>query len=156
METRPWCKTCKCIIHVMGKTIYLCFSTFQPDGNLSAKNWAGPSYGSNPSPLLADTTLVYNAPSPINRQPSVPSSAKPSLNTIMTSAGLDTHYTRCSYFKGILCSNPRNPENLWLVIIKMLWQVLWQTCRILHICFCYSQAWLVLQLDLLANVCLCC
>ena len=48
---------------------------------MSAENRARPSYGSNPSPLLADTTLVYNTPSPINRQPSVPASAEPSLNT---------------------------------------------------------------------------
>ena len=64
-----------------GKYLFLCFSPFQPDSNLSAENRAGPSYGSNPSPLLADTTLVYNAPSPISRQPSVPASAEPSLNT---------------------------------------------------------------------------
>ena len=64
----------------MGKTIYLCFSTFQPDDNLSAENRAGPSYGSNPSPLWVDTTLVYNTPSPINKQSSVPASAEPSLN----------------------------------------------------------------------------
>ena len=80
MEIRPWCETCKCIIHAMGKTLFLCFSTFQPDDNLSAENRAGPSYGSNPSPLWADTTLVYNTPSPINKQSSVPASAEPSLN----------------------------------------------------------------------------
>lgn len=65
----------------MGQTLILCFSTFQPASNLSAENRAGSSYGSNPSPLLADTTLLYNAPSPIKRQPSVPASADPSLNT---------------------------------------------------------------------------
>ena len=56
-------------------------STFQPASNLSVENRAGPSYGSNPCPLLADTTLVYNALSPIKRQPSVPASADPSLDT---------------------------------------------------------------------------
>ena len=66
----------------MGRTLFLCFSTFQPDSNLSAENRARPSYWCNPSSLLADTTLVYNASSPINRQPSVPASAERSLNTI--------------------------------------------------------------------------
>ena len=65
----------------MGKTLFLSLSTFQPDSNFSAENRAGPSYGSNPSPLLPDTTLVYNAPSPTKRQPSVPASTEPSLNT---------------------------------------------------------------------------
>ena len=60
---------------------FLCFSTFQPDSNLSAEDSARPSYWCNPSSLLADTTLVYNAPSSINRQPSVPASAEQSLNT---------------------------------------------------------------------------
>ena len=64
----------------MGKT-FLCFSTFQPDSDMSAENRAGPSYGNNPSPLFVDTTLVYNAPSPVNEEPSVPASAAPSLNT---------------------------------------------------------------------------
>ena len=80
METRPWRKTCECIIHAMGRT-FLCVSTFQPDSNLSAENRARPSYWCNPCSLLADTTLVYNAPSPINRQPNAPASAEQSLNT---------------------------------------------------------------------------
>ena len=49
---------------------------------MSAENRARPSYWCNPSSLLADTTLVYNASSPINRQASVPASAERSLNTI--------------------------------------------------------------------------
>lgn len=60
---------------------FLCFSTFQPDSNLSAKNRTGSSYWCNLSPFLADTTLVYNAPSPFNRQPSVAASAGLSLDT---------------------------------------------------------------------------
>ena len=70
------------IIHTMGRTLFLCFSTFQPDSNLSAENRARASYWCNPSSLLADTMLVYNASSPINRQPSVPASDERSLNTI--------------------------------------------------------------------------
>ena len=76
METRPRRKTCERIIHAMGTTLFLCFSTFQPDSNLSAENRARPSYCCNPSSLLADTALVYNASSPIYRQPSVPASAE--------------------------------------------------------------------------------
>ena len=55
------------------------FSTFQPDSNLSEESRAGPSYWCHPRPFLADTALVYNAPSPI--PPSVPASAGLSLNT---------------------------------------------------------------------------
>lgn len=65
----------------MERTLFLCFSTFQPDSNLSAKNRTGSSYWCNLSPFLADTTLVYNAPSPFNRQPSVAASAGLSLDT---------------------------------------------------------------------------
>ena len=81
MEARPSCETCKCITHAMGRTLFLCFSTFQPDNNLSEESRVGPSYWCHPRPFLADTALVYNAPSPINRQPSVPASAGLSLNT---------------------------------------------------------------------------
>ena len=77
----PYAKYVNALFMQWKKMLFLCFSPFQPDSNLSAEIRAGPSYGSNPIPFLADTTLVYNAPSPISRQPSVPASAEPSLNT---------------------------------------------------------------------------
>ena len=65
----------------MGRTIFLCLSTFHLNSNLSAENRIGPNYWCHPSFLLADTALVYHASTSFDGQPSFPASVEPSPNT---------------------------------------------------------------------------